>query len=176
MHLLHIERCSKDDVPLDQLLRLLHFRIERWVTHEFRRILDLAASLVEASYNSNDGPFHHVRQVCDAVEGHAPGPLVNNFNEVEPGLASKIIGVLAGEDNLVLDLEIVHFVRNRNDCFLALFQTWGQGRGVFGFFLKDERRQQRDYLFWLVLCQDVFKNKLCQDQLVCRMDLETNIS
>lgn len=67
-HLLHVERGRENDIALDQLLRLLHLGVERWIANQFGRILDLATSFIQPSNRSDNSTLHHISEIGNAVE------------------------------------------------------------------------------------------------------------
>lgn len=168
---LHVQRRCKNHIPLDQLLRLLHLRVQRRVAHQLGRILDLATRLVQPRDGAHNRPLHHVRQVRDAVEGHPLGPLIYDLGKPEARLAGEVVRVLAGLDDLVQHLEVIDLLRDSHDRFLALLQAWGQCGLVVGLFLEDKGREEGDDLFGLKFGQHVLQNQFGENKLIGGVNL-----
>lgn len=106
----HIQRGNSRYIPLYQLLRRLHLGEELRISNNSSGILDLPTSLIQSSDHTNNGALQHVREISDTIEGHSSSPFIDNFNQSEPGPADEIIGVITGENDLMLSLVGIDFL------------------------------------------------------------------
>ena len=162
---------ARTDVPFDQFLTGPHFLKQRRVTNNPRRVLDFAARFVEPRNDSDYRAFHDVGQVGDAIEAHPSGPFVHYLDHAEAGLANEIVGIIGGQDHLVECLDLIDLLGYLDDCGNAAFQAGGQSGFYVSLFLEDKGREKSDDLFRGVVCEHVLEDKLCQNQLVGRVDL-----
>lgn len=124
MYQLHVQRSYSSDVSLDHLLSALHLHIQLRIPYDPCRIFHLTAGLVEPGYDSNDGPLEYVCQIRNSIERHSPGPFIHHLYQTEAWSTHKVIGVGAGEDDLMLDLEGVYLFRDLDDRLFAFLETW----------------------------------------------------
>ena len=87
---------KEQNVPFDKFLASPHFLEQRGITYDSRRVLDLAARLIQTRNDPHNRALHDIRQVCNAVERHAAGPLVDDLNHAETRLGDKVVGVVCG--------------------------------------------------------------------------------
>lgn len=66
--ILEVKRSSKDNVPLDERLRLLHLGHEFSVSDDTCRVAHFVAGLVKTGDDSNDGALCDIGKFCDLLE------------------------------------------------------------------------------------------------------------
>ena len=169
--LLHIQARNCRDIPFDHVLRRLHLRKELRIANDARRVLHLAARLIQPRDDPYNSPLEHIRQIRDPIEAHPARPLVHDFHQPKARPAHEIVGVVARQDDLVLRLDGVDLLGNLDDHVLALFQARREGRLHVGLFLEDEGGEQRDDFFGREVGQHVFEDELGEDELVGAVDL-----
>jgi hypothetical protein len=112
----------EQNVPFDEFLAGPHFLEQGWVADDSCCVLDLAARLIQTRNHPHDGAFHDIRQVCNAVERHAAGPLVDHLNHAEARLGYEVVGIVGGKDDLVFGLNFVDLLGNLHDLGYATFE------------------------------------------------------
>lgn len=150
---------GRTNVPLDEFLARPHFLKQYGIPDDSRGILHFPAGLVEACNDTYDGAFHDVGQVGDAVEAHAPRPLVDHFDHAEAGLADKIVGVVCREDDLMERLDLVYLFGDLDDGCHASSERGGERGLDVSLLLEDESGEQSDDLFGCVVCKDVLEDE-----------------
>jgi hypothetical protein len=111
------------NLPFDEFLASPHFLKQRRIADNPGCVLDLPARFVQPCYDPHDRSLHDVCQVRDAVEAHAPGPLVNHLNHTKPRLADKVVGIVGREDDLVQRLDLIYFFGYLDNSSDATFET-----------------------------------------------------
>lgn len=142
---------SDRNVPFNQLLTRPHFLEQRRVANDSSRVLDLAARLVQPRDDADYRALHHVRQIRDAVERHAAGPLVHHLDHAEPGLADKVIGVVCRQDDLVQRLDLVDLLGYLDYLGDTALKACGESGLDVSLLLEDECGKEGDYFLWFVL-------------------------
>lgn len=142
---------SDRNVPFNQLLTRPHFLEQRRVANDSSRVLDLAACLVQARDDADYRALHHVRQIRDAVERHAAGPLIHHLDHAEPRLADKVIGVVCRQDDLVERLDLVDLLGYLDYLGDTALKACGESGLDVSLLLEDECGKEGDYFLWLVL-------------------------
>lgn len=66
--ILEVKRSSKDNIPLDERLRLLHLGHEFSISDDSCRVAYFVTGLVETGDDSNDGALCDVGKFCDLLE------------------------------------------------------------------------------------------------------------
>lgn len=171
-----IQTRSGADIPLDHLLARRHLLEQPRVADDARGVLDLPARLVEAGDDPDDGALEDVGEAGDLVEAHAAGPLVDDLDEAEAGPGDKVVAVVGGQDDLVLDLEVVDALGEVDDGLDAALERGGQRRHRVRLLLEHKARQQRDNLLGRKVRQRVLEDQLRQHQLVRRVDLARHLA
>lgn len=82
---------QEQNVPFNQFLASAHLLEQCGIADDPRRVLDLAARLIQTRNDPHDCAFHDIRQVCDAVERHAARPFVNHLNHAKARLGHKVV-------------------------------------------------------------------------------------
>lgn len=136
--ILHVQGCYCGDISLDHLLRFLHFGEQDRVPDDPGGVFDLPTCLVEPADDTDNGTFQYVCQVGNTVERHSPGPFIDHLGQAKPRPGHEIVGVITGENDLVLGLESVNFDGDRDNCLLSLLQIARQARLNISLFLKHE--------------------------------------
>lgn len=80
---LHVQARHSRNIPLNQLLRLLHLLIQLRITNNPRRILYFSTRLVQPRNRANNSTLQNICQARNILKAHAPRPLVNHLHEAE---------------------------------------------------------------------------------------------
>jgi len=163
---LHVETCNSRDIPLDHLLACLHLCKQLRVPNNPRCVLNLATRLVQSRDDPDNSALQHIRQISDVLEAHTSSPLVDDFHQAEAGARDEIVGVVGGEDDLVIGLSLVDLLGDLDDGLHAPFEVAGEVGYDVCLFLEDEGGEEGDDLGGFVGGEHVVENEFGKDELI----------
>ena len=138
---LHIQRSNCGDVSLDHFLASLHLRKELRITNDAGRILNLSTRLVQSRNNPNNCTLKDIRQICDVLETHTSCPLIHYLHESESRPRYKVVGIIGGENDLVVCLSLIDLLGNFDYGLHASLEIAGKVGDHVCFLLEDEGRE-----------------------------------